>query len=352
MSEKTGKVFMVGPSLETQGGISSVLEIYSRNFKDSMNMRFISSYSGKNRILDMLLFTRAMLEIFFCNLFSGNPVFHLHVASKGSYLRKSILAKICMMFHHKVILHVHGSMFDQFLESAVQRKRRDIIALFNKADKVIVLSEYWFSYFARYVPKERLRIIYNPSSTFQNGFARTYRKSGMRILFMGRLGERKGAYDLITAVSRLKEIDFSLSLYGDGEIDEIRELVKKEGLQHIVTVNSWVSHSKINEIYDGADMMVLPSYAEGLPMSLLEAVGKGLPVVSTRVGGIPEVVEDGRNGFLIEPGDTEALADRLRVLLTSPGLLESMGRESLAIAGERFSIDKIGRQLADLYKSL
>ena len=343
---------MVGPSLGTQGGISSVLEIYSRNFKDRLNMRFISSYSGKNRIMDMLLFTGAVLKVFFHNLSISDPVFHLHVASKGSYLRKSILAGICMAFHHKVILHVHGAMFDQFLEGAGQKKKRDIIALFNKADKVIVLSEYWFTYFARYVPKDKLRIIYNPSSTFRNGFDRTYRKSGMRILFMGRLGERKGAYDLIEAVSKLKGLDFSLNMYGDGEIDEVRELVKKEGLRHMVAVNSWVSHSKINEIYDGADMMVLPSYAEGLPMSLLEAVGKGLPVVSTRVGGIPEVVEDARNGFLIEPGDTEALADKLRLLLTSPGLLESMGRESLAIAGERFSIDRIGMQLEDLYKSL
>ncbi len=360
MPDRKVKVFMVGPSLGTQGGISSVLDIYNRNFKEKLNLSFISSYSGRNRIMDVLMFNGAVLKVLFINVFYAAPVFHIHVASKGSYLRKSILAKFCMAFRHKLILHVHGAMFDQFLEGATQSRKNKIIALFNKADQVVVLSEYWFSYFAKYIPKERLRIIYNPSSTFKSGFvkacnrttSRSDKGGGMQVLFMGRLGERKGTYDLIRAAAKLKDTDFVLNLYGDGEVDKVRELVEKENLEGIVAVNGWVPHSRINEIYESADIMVLPSYAEGLPMSLLEAIGKGLPVISTHVGGIPELIEDGRNGFLIEPGDVEALADKLKILLTSPELVEKMGKESLAIAGKKFSIEKAGEQLQELYNSL
>lgn len=87
-------------------------------------------------------------------------------------------------------------------------------------------------------------------------------------------------------------------------------------------------------------------------MSLLEAIGEGLPVVSTCVGGIPEAVEEGRNGFLIDQGDVDALAERLRTLITSPELVDRMGQESLTIAREKFSTDRIGQQLQQLYQSL
>ena len=352
MPDKKAKIYMIGPSLKTQGGISSVLEIYNRSFQNELNLSFIASYSGKNRILDVLYFASALFKVFFISIFAVQPIFHIHVASNGSYLRKSILAGICMAFRHKTILHVHGAMFDQFIEKSPQRRRSKIIRLFNRADRVVVLSEYWYSYFEKLVPKEKLLIIYNPSSTYQSGFVKAYRKSGIQILFMGRLGQRKGAYDLLQAAARLRDINFSLHLYGDGELNRVREMVKSKGLQDIIKVGSWVPHSKINELYENADIMVLPSYAEGLPMSLLEAVGKGLPIVSTKVGGIPEIVEEGRNGFLVEPGDIESLADRIRILLTAPELIEQMGKQSLAIAKAKFSVEKIRLQLEELYRQL
>jgi glycosyltransferase involved in cell wall biosynthesis len=360
MPQRRPKVFMIGPSLKTQGGISSVLDIYSRDFRESLNLCFIPSYSGRSRILDMLLFAGAFFRVLWASLFSVNPIFHIHMASNGSYLRKSILARICLARGHRLILHIHGAMFDQFMERAGSEKKKKIITLLNKANRVIVLSGSWFSFFEKYVPGERLRVIYNPSSTYSSGQNRAYKTGNvqaggstlMKVLFMGRFGQRKGAYDLIRAAAKLREVPFMLDMYGDGEIEKVRELVEKENLKEKVSINGWVPHSKIWEIYENADVMALPSYAEGLPMSLLEAVGEGLPVVSTRVGGIPEVVEDGRNGFLIEPGDVEALADRLRRLVTSPEMAERMGRESLNIAREKFSTDRIGQELQQLYQEL
>ncbi len=360
MPQKKPKVYMIGPSLKTQGGISSVLDIYSRNFRETLNLRFISSYYGRSRILDVALFAGALFRVLWASLFSINPIFHIHVASKGSFLRKSILSRICLIFRHRLILHVHGAMFDQFIENSTPKKKKKIIALLNRADRIIVLSGSWFSFFEKYVPGERLRIIYNPSSTYGSGQFKVYKTGNaqtdirpvMQVLFMGRFGPRKGVYDLISAAAKLREVPFKLNMFGDGEIEKVKELVEKENLTEKISVSGWVSHSKIREIYENSDIMVLPSYAEGLPMSILEAIGEGLPVVSTRVGGIPEAIEDGRNGFLIEPGDVEALADRLRILMTSPELVGRMGRESLAIAREKFSTERIGQKLQELYEEM
>lgn len=346
------KIFMIGPSLKTQGGISSVINIYMKNFKDSLDLNFIPSYSGQNRIKDIALFAGAVLQVLFINIFGKSPIFHIHVASKGSYLRKSILTKICFTFKHKVILHIHGAMFDKFIEASSEHKKNSIIALLNEVDRVVVLSESWFSYFSNYIPKDKLLVIYNPSSTFKPENTKNYNKKIVKVLFMGRMGERKGIYDLINAVKLIKDIDFILNLYGDGDVAKIKELVEKENLQRLITVNNWVVHSKINEIYENSDIMVLPSYAEGLPMSLLEAVGKGLAVISTKVGGIPEIVKNGENGYLVEAGDVVTLSERLKELIETPGLIERMGKQSHEIAGEKFSVGKIEEQLKKLYSSL
>ena len=115
-------------------------------------------------------------------------------------------------------------------------------------------------------------------------------------------------------------------MYGDGEVAEVRKIVENNGLQGSVEVNGRVNHSEVGLLYDTADALVLPSYAEGLPMSVLEAIGKGLPVVSTNVGGIQEAVIDGENGFIVAPGDVEQLSERLETLLKDAVLREKMGK--------------------------
>ena len=102
--------------------------------------------------------------------------------------------------------------------------------------------------------------------------------------------------------------------------------------------------------YKQADIYVLPSYAEGLPMSILEAASYGLPIVATRVGGIPEIIDDGVNGFLIDPGDKGALTDRLLRLIENPELRSQMGRAAYQKVKEKFDVDTVVKQLDSLYQ--
>lgn len=356
VQKQSSIVYIIGPSFKTQGGISSVLLIYNSHFRDALNMRFIPSYSGNSRIADVILFAVAIFRVFFLCLFVRQAVFHIHSSTYASFFRKSLLARCCLFFRKKVILHIHGADFDTFLDDISYRWRIRSIMLLNAVDRVVVLSESWRAFFEKHVAAEKIRVIVNPSSTYDPACTKMHSKwhneqynEAVKVLFIGRIGQRKGAYDLIEAVKKLRSLNFILDLVGDGEGDIIREIVNANGLGNTVSIYDWVSHKDIGEWYNKADILVLPSYAEGLPMSVLEAIGIGLPVISTDVGGIPEAVIDGINGYIISPGDVEALAEKMSVLIKNASLRREMGNNSLKIAGEKFSIEKNYTLLKELY---
>lgn len=345
------RVVHIGPSLGTHGGISSVLRIYHAQLRDKFDFLFIPSYLGKGRLWDILLFGYSLLVVFFLCLVDKNIIFHIHTSTGGSFFRKSIIAGICFSFRRKVIFHIHGSKFEVFVEKSSPRKKQQIIKVLNKADRVVVLSQSWYEYLSQYVSGNKLKVIYNPCSSIADSF-KERSDCPAKLVFTGRLSALKGIYDLIEAVKVTQSSSFKLHIYGDGNVKRVKGLVEKYGLETQVILHDWVSPDSIIKILDTSHILVLPSYYEGLPMAVLEAMGRGLPVIATDVGGIPEAVIDRENGFIIKPGDIKMLADRISTLADDPGLREKMGRRSLEIVRQKFSVNKIGQQLEDLYREV
>jgi glycosyltransferase involved in cell wall biosynthesis len=344
------KIYMVGPSLKTQGGISTVLNIYNTNFRE-LGLKFIPSYSGRNRLLDILLFLYALVKVLAASLLYKGVIFHINSASNGSFFRKSILAKMALFFGRKVVFHVHGGGFGNFIENSKENKRNKIISLLCKTHRVIVLSDSWKDYFSKYLPQEKTIVLNNPCPIADISY-NTRNNPKTKILFTGRLSKAKGIYDLIEAVGLLTDGSFQLEAYGDGELEKVCDFINKRNLGERVLINNWKPYDQILEIYRGADIFVLPSYTEGMPMSILEAMGSGLPIISTNVGGIPEAVINNENGFLINPGDIAALTEKLDTLIRDKALREEMGRKSLGYIKTRFSIETIGEKLEKIYEEL
>jgi len=171
---------------------------------------------------------------------------------------------------------------------------------------------------------------------------------------MGRLGKRKGTYDLLEAFSRIasKYHHVHLIMAGDGDVEKIRKRVKKLGLEDRVEVPGWVSGHRVAEVYSTTDIYVLPSYNEGLPNSILEAMAWRLPVVATPVGGIPEAVIDGKTGFLVEAGDIDALFAALDRLLTDHYLRLKMGKAGFDRFKEKFDIEQIVQRVLKLQRRI
>jgi glycosyltransferase involved in cell wall biosynthesis len=192
------------------------------------------------------------------------------------------------------------------------------------------------------------------SETSQNA----NRQDGNTILFVGSIGKRKGIFDLLNAIPIvIKDWEAARFIFlGEeeiaGEKERVLQICRQNNLREHVFFAGWVTGDEKRRFYQQADIFTLPSHAENLPYSLLEAMAVGLPVVTTPVGGIPELVEDGREGFLIQPGDDQELAERILYLLRNPQLREELGRNARWRIQKQYSPEKIAEQWAVLYGAL
>jgi len=168
------------------------------------------------------------------------------------------------------------------------------------------------------------------------------------------LSERKGVDDLIAA-SMAAHPDHQLRIIGgdvENRLAETKKRVAGQTNHHRIEFLGALEPAQVATELAAADVFVLPSYAEGLPMAMLEAMAVGVPVVMTTVGAIPEVIVDGQNGFMVEPGDVKALRRHLETLIEDAPLRKRIGRRGLETVRDRFGYDRVARQLADLYAEL
>lgn len=177
--------------------------------------------------------------------------------------------------------------------------------------------------------------------------------SERRIVNVGRLDPSKGHLFLIQAAGRLaaEGMEFELTLVGDGSLrKELERLIEKLNLQKHVRLAGWMSNQQVREEILRSRAMVLPSFAEGLPLVIMEALALHRPVLSTYVAGIPELVEPGICGWLVPPGSTDSLAVALREVLNAPvQRLAEMGRAGAARVAEKHDVSKEAAKLARLF---
>lgn len=175
-----------------------------------------------------------------------------------------------------------------------------------------------------------------------------------RLVCVGRLCEVKGQLLLLDAAAQLaaKDLPFELVLAGDGPMrPEIEAHIREHRLEDRVRITGWISSEQVRDEILAARGLVLPSFSEGLPIVIMEAMALSRPVLATYVAGIPELVRDGENGWLFPAGSVDDLADAMEVCLRKPvAELESLGRSAHARVIERHSIDTEVSKLAELFR--
>jgi glycosyltransferase involved in cell wall biosynthesis len=172
------------------------------------------------------------------------------------------------------------------------------------------------------------------------------------MLFLGNLMQRKGIFDLLQAVARLPaELPpWRLTVAGGGEVERCQALAAELGIADRVRFAGWVDQARARSLLAEADMLVLPSYDEGLPLVILEALGMGTPVVCTPVGAIPEVLEDLRTALFVRPGSPQDLSRKLQLLLEDAALRRTLSTNGLALFAARFTLDAFIDQLFNVYR--
>lgn len=346
------EVLMIGTHPDSRGGISSVIRMYETGGLFD-RVLYLASYrdgSAWKKILVYCVFLARFFKVLLT--MPSIQVVHVHTASYFSFLRKSIVVLLSALFGKKVILHVHGAEFILFYQNGSRLLKFYIRSVLSKCHCLLALSYQWQRDLKRISPTADIRVVYNPTivrSPSQEDRASDAR-SPVRFLFMGRIGRRKGVYDILDALQYIQARNFEIHMYGDGDLATVEALIQKNRLQRQVKLYGWIDGEAKDAAFRQADVLLLPSYNEGLPISVLEALSYGLPVLSTCVGGISEAVEQGVNGLLIEPGQCKVLAEHIERLSASATIRKRMGHSGYQLAKSRFDLPIIIEQLEALYR--
>ena len=248
-----------------------------------------------------------------------------------------------------MINHIHGSEFDKLYTNASERKKKLVRKAWGKCNRFIVLSESWKERFSEVIPNEKMTVIEN-YSIVKDGINRS--QCHNQVLFLGAINQMKGCYDMVDVTKRVAEVvpDIKMVVAGAGEIEQVKSKAIAEGVAEHFAFPGWVRGEQKEKLLKESDVFFLPSYTEGMPMSVLDAMGYGLPIVSTNVGGIPRIVHEGENGFLREPGDMTGFTEKIIQILTDDSMRQNMGEQSLEIVKERYSLEKHIEEIEKVYQ--
>ena len=343
-------VLMIGVDRKARGGISTVVEQYhAAGLEKKVNLRYIATVKDGSKIKKMAVAAAAFLRFLVC--LEQCDIVHVHMASRASFYRKSLFIRAAYKAGKKVIIHMHGAEFDLFYEEECDdRQKEKVQEIFSMADLVIALSEDWKDRLSKICEKEKIRVLHN---AVKMPGIRQERYDKKDILFLGRIGQRKGVFDLLSAVPKIVEQDSGIHFYlgGDGDIDLAKRLCAEKQITEHVTFLGWVTGEEKERYLKKCSVFVLPSYHEGMPMAILEAMSYGNVVVSTYTGGILDIIKDGENGYLVQAGDVDGIA-RAILSATNGERKEEIGKNAYDTVLQRSDIEKNIGYLVDLYKSL
>ncbi|WP_214835585.1 glycosyltransferase family 4 protein [Exiguobacterium sp. s36] len=347
-------VLMLGSDLNVPGGITRVVKnYYEAGLGKKVRLTYHSTYPGKKIIANIIFFVKSLFLLSYM-LFVKKSKFdlaHIHMSYKGSFVRKKIIIKILKMKKIPIILHMHGSQFKDFHARSSYKGKMEISKVLNSVDYILALGEEWEVF---YKSISETKVISLNNSVFPKALDFS-KKDKKYISTMGVLSERKGTYDLLEAIKLIDDEipdSYTFVIAGNGDIEEISTIVKKYGLENRIEITGWISNQeKIDFLYRNSCLYILPSYNEGMPMSILEAMSYGIPIISTDVGSIPSVINK-KNGILIKPGDVNKLAEVIKFLLDNENLREEMTVSNSKKICEEFNIYNSIDSLESIYKKI
>jgi glycosyltransferase involved in cell wall biosynthesis len=287
------------------------------------------------------IFGGALVQLWIAKRRGEVDLLHINLAAGGSAFRKALLARSAQRLAVPYVVHLHGSRFHQFWPSARPYVRNMINRLFLQSSAVVVLGKYWSQLVTANAPEAADKIIVLPNATAPIGFAREPAMDGrVRISFLGELGQRKGTPQLVEAFGRLAgRQDWTATIAGNGQVQETIARTRQLRIADRVRVPGWLDSAGIEEVLRHTDIFVLPSFAENLPMSILEAFACGTAVIATPVGAVPDVITHESNGLLVPAGDVDALTGALRRLIEDKKLREALGAAARRDHAEHYEID-------------
>lgn len=342
------RVLMVGPRRSGRGGMATVVNgYYSAGIQDMVDLTYVGTTSAGGPFFKGIAALRALWR--FWELLPSSDVVHVHIGAGISFQRKRLFVKMARFAKKPIVLHEHrGVLATQFGERGERFRTRNR-NLVEDVDAAIVLSDGWRDFYTEHICSSSKVAVLPNSVAVQKECS--YSFASKIVLFLGHMTNVKGPDILIRAIpSVLREVPAArFVMAGDGESGPYAALAAQLGVSKAVDFVGWVDDVAKVEWLERSSLYVQPSRGEGMPMGLLEAMATGVPVVATAVGGTPEVVEDGVDGFLVPVESPDELASRIVELLVDQELSARFSQEAHVKIQKKFNAEVGVHRLVALY---
>jgi glycosyltransferase involved in cell wall biosynthesis len=345
-------ILMVGTDLDARGGVRTVVRgLEEAGLFRRFDATYVATHRHGSRWTKLSAALRGWAKVAFLLFKLDAPLVHVQMSSRASFWRKSVVCRMARLAGRPYLLHIHCGEFLQFYASEsgpfAQRYIRNVL---GKAVLVIALSEQWRERLLSICPTANVEVVSNAVSL--PDLAQRRLDGPPQVLYLGDIRAAKGTHDLLRALARIAGRFPALQLVygGTGSSDEVRALASELGVADRVVLPGWLDPERKREAFAAATLFALPSYAEGMPMALMEAMAWGLPTISTPVGGIPQLITTDANGLLVQPGDIEGLAHAIERLLSDPALRARLGEAARATIRSGFTLERSLARLTQIYR--
>jgi glycosyltransferase involved in cell wall biosynthesis len=353
-------IYIACPWTPVGGGMFKVADYLiqaqtSQSTHGGVELRPLDTRGGGHAATSLWVLTKALAKLVRGRLGGKLAGVHVNMAERLSLWRKSAILVTCRALGVPAVLHLHAAQLHHYyraLPSVLQRLTRWVFSL---PESVVVLGTAARTFVTEElgVPPQRVEIVINGVPEPVSVPHRRPASPDMRkVLFLGNLSERKGVSDLLRALARpgFDTAKLQVCLAGGGEVPAYQAMARILGVESFVQFEGWCDQARVAELLAQADVLVLPSYDEGLPLVILEALAHGVAVVCTPVGEIPSALSDGINALFVTPGDIEGIAQALQKLLAEPELLERLGRNGRLLYEQEFSIARFFASVARIHQ--
>lgn len=272
------------------------------------------------------------------------------MAEKGSTFRKGKIAKWGKFAHKKVIIHLHAGPFMAWYGTLSGLQKRKVCKIFSYADEVFVLGNYWKKELSSIINADKITVMYNGADCPPEN---RYNPEGKYIVYLGVMNKQKGIYDLLNAIKKIDSIidkEIKVLLCGNDLEGNVKKIINSNNLNKRIDMPGWINKKQRLDIFKNTMLIVLPSYYEGLSMTIIEAMSYGIPVITTNISTMPELL--GENGYMYLPGDINALCKLLCSLIKDKKERLRLSETGYSRAKKFFSTEVFINKTLNEYKKL
>lgn len=348
------RLLLVGPNIYEKNKLGGIITVVNQILSRINDIDYFARSPQVNKI-SILNFVNLILIFFRFNSITKKDydTIHINTALENTALiRDLILCRIAKKNKKKIILHIHGGKYFSF--PPTKRKKDIIQSMLNCADKIIVLSKKEKSEIQDKYKIENVDILENSIEIpkIENALKKSFHT--LNFIYLGRIAPNKGLEDILDALLILKEekIKFTYKLYGNGPILNGYKDLCESILGDSFTYGGVVFNENKWKVYLESNIFLLPSLFEGLPMSLLEAMATGNICITTKVGSIPEVINDKTNGYFVEKQSPRDIADISKSILQNKKNAEEISKNAYDTVSNFFNLDKYIEKLNKIYNSI